>query len=1018
MKRTLKILTILFFVQNVGIAFNNPLILINKDLKDGLITDYEAVQLKARTLLIPESLPVRYQFSEPDYIPCGLGIIDEAEEYYDQLPEDLQLKLDTINNDIDNESRSNDRVTYFTPEGNVQLNYQLSGEDGLTGSNAQDNDNSGHPDFVENMGQYIEDALSVYVSLGWINPLTCTTNSMFLVTIEYQSGTYGYVPGSSYHRIYMSKNLNDSQNKLTTSHELHHLVQHAYTGCDGDPGPSGSWYRECSSQWAEEIVWDELNGYEGYDQAFQNEPYQSLDYFESGGLYQYGSTIWNLYIHENFGDSAVKNIWETPISGTVSAMNNYFTNNGSNFVDEFTKFSAWRHFTGSRAHGNYYEGEFEEANNISPVAITRTATGALVNYTPPSNKLPDDMGVNYVKINRGSGSQDNLLIQFDGDDSYNWKLKVFTHQGTLDDGFEIPVDLNADGFAVLNNWSSYNAATVNPIVTSTSGSNINYILTLMSIENLLLLDDIDFTVSGDNPYPDPGETISLIVTVANYGNSLSSVSGEITSNHSGVNITNSTTDFGSVSTNEQSDNAGDPFIIEISENVDLGMAVFDITLNFDGNETVTEEWQINIGIPPILLVDDDNGDNTEEGFIAGIDSLNISYEILDRAVTPLDNLNLDMRDIVIWNTGSADGNGLSAVEKEVITQYLDSGKNLFLSGSHLGEELADSELLSNYLEMRYAGFRTGGILRGIEGDPIGINSDNKLFLSLGSVGIDSLSSYGDPRSSLSFYYNGDESHGAVLRYSSPEYRVILSSFNMNTVSPPNSTFLSDKDYVHDVLNYLMADVEYPASPILSLPVTGHVDTLISSDQYIDFSWNSSDINAENTFFLLENSDFIRPIFKYNVLNEASLQLSYDTLLSIFGYVDSKELFWGVFNKVNGEVSISDLNTFEITLMSQLSINENIHLVNKYHISDAYPNPFNPRTSFTLSIPTVSFVNVRVHDLMGREVAVLVKDNYRPGTYTISWDGTLKNNSIASSGIYVLIAEVGEKFFRKKLILMK
>ena len=1016
MKNILAILIVLFSIQDVVFAFNNPLVLINKDLRDGVLSDVEAVELKARTLLIPESLPDRYQFADPDYIPCGLGIIDEAEQYYEQLPNDLQLKLDNINNDFD--SRSTDRLTYFTPEGNVQLNYQLTGEDGLTGNNAQDNDNSGHPDFVENMGQYIEHALDVYVDLGWINPLTCTTNSMFLVTIEYQSGTYGYVPGSSYHRIYMSKSLNDSQNKLTTSHELHHLVQHAYTGCDGDTGPSGAWYRECSSQWAEEIVWDELNGYEGYDQAFQNEPYRSLDYFESGGLYQYGSTIWNLYIHENFGDSAVKNIWETPISGTISAINNYFTNNGSNFVDEFTKFSAWRHFTGSRSHGTYYEGEFEEASNISPVAITRTATGALVNYTPPSNKLPDDMGVNYVKINRGSGSQDNLLIQFDGDASFNWKLKVFTHQGSLDDGFEIPVDINADGFAVLNNWTSYNAATINPIVTSTSGANANYILTLMSIENLLLLDDVEFTVSGDNSYPDPGETISLIVTVSNYGNALSSVSGEITTNHSGITISDSTTQFGAVATNEQSDNTADPFIIDISENVDLGMAAFDITLTFDGNETVTEEWHVNIGIPPILLVDDDNGDDTETRFMEGMDSLNISYEIIDRTITPLDNINFDLRDIVIWNTGSADGNGLSAVEKEVIMEYLDSGRNLFLSGNHLGEELADSELLSNYLEMRYAGFRTGGILRGVEGDPVGLDSDNKLFLSLGSVGIDSLSTYGDPRSSLSFYYNGDESHGAVLRYSSPDYRVIFSAFNMDAVSPPNSSFLSDKDYVYSVLSYLMADIDFPDVPILSLPVTGQVDTLISSDEHLEFSWSSADIESNNTFFILENPDLVRPVFTHNILNDVSTQLSYDTLLSIFGYVDSKELYWGVYSEVNSEVSISDLNSFEITLMDQLSVDENIDLPNKYNISNAYPNPFNPRTSFTFSIPIKSFVNIRVYDLIGREVAILSQNNYEPGTYKISWDGTLKDNSLATSGVYVLIAEMGEKLFSKKLILMK
>ena len=76
-------------------------------------------------------------------------------------------------------------------------------------------------------------------------------------------------------------------------------------------------------------------------------------------------------------------------------------------------------------------------------------------------------------------------------------------------------------------------------------------------------------------------------------------------------------------------------------------------------------------------MDDDNGDNTEEGFVAGLDSLNISYEIIDRTSTTLDDILLDIRDVVIWNTGSADGNGLSAVEKNVIKEYLDSGKKSF-----------------------------------------------------------------------------------------------------------------------------------------------------------------------------------------------------------------------------------------------------------------------------------------------------------------------------------------------------
>jgi len=597
-------------------------------------------------------------------------------------------------------------------------------------------------------------------------------------------------------------------------------------------------------------------------------------------------------------------------------------------------------------------------------------------------------------------------------------LKVFTHQGSFDDGFEIPVDLNGDGFTVLNNWSSYTAATINPIITSITGSNANYILSLISINNLLMLNDIEFSVSGDNSYPDPGETISVIITIANYGNTLSSVTGQIESNNSGITITDGTTTFGEIGTNQELTNADDPFIIDISDDAEAGPAVFDITLSFDGSESVTEEWEINIGIPAILLVDDDNGDNTELGFIAAIDSLNESYEVLDRTSTSLNELGLGMRDIVIWNTGSADGNGLSAVEKTAIKTYLDGGKNLFLTGNHLGEELADSDLFNDYLEMRYAGFRSGGILRGVEGDPVGVDSDNNIFLSLGAIGIDSLATYGDPRSSLVFYFNGDEEHGAVLRYSSPEYRVIFSAFNIAAVSPPNESFLNKKDYVYKVLEYLTSDLQFPDAPTLSSPVTGYKDTLMSSDENLDFSWSSVGLDAEYTFFILDDPELMRPLFSQNTNSEMVTQLTYDTLLSLFGYVQDKEIYWGVYNTINGEVSISGLNSFELTLTVQLTVNTNIDIPNTFHFSNAYPNPFNPRTRFTVSLPEKSHMVVNIYDIVGRQVASLAEGDYNAGRYRMEWAGMTDMNAAAPSGVYLLVVQAGDHVFKQKMIMMK
>ena len=193
---------------------------------------------------------------------------------------------------------------------------------------------------------------------------------------------------------------------------------------------------------------------------------------------------------------------------------------------------------------------------------------------------------------------------------------------------------------------------------------------------------------------------------------------------------------------------------------------------------------------------------------------------------------------------------------------------------------------------------------------------------------------------------------------------------------------------------------------------------MSSSDIIEFSWSNSNLEGNNTFFILDDPEFIRPLFTYNTQNELITELSYDTLLSLFGYVDNKELYWGVYTEVDGEVSISDLNSFEITIMNVLSVDDNIHAPNQFHLSNAYPNPFNPRTSLSLSIPKLSFVNIKVYDLMGREIANIAKGNFDQGVYNVSWDGTLKDNSNATSGVYILIAEMGEQLLTKKLILMK
>ena len=85
----------------------------------------------------------------------------------------------------------------------------------------------------------------------------------------------------------------------------------------------------------------------------------------------------------------------------------------------------------------------------------------------------------------------------------------------------------------------------------------------------------------------------------------------------------------------------------------------------------------------------------------------------------------------------------------------------------------------------------------------------------------------------------------------------------------------------------------------------------------------------------------------------------------------------------------------------------------YGISDAYPNPFNPVTSFRYSIPDDGNVQVAVYDINGRMVSELVNGYRSAGTYPLVWDA----NEL-SSGVYIVNMIAGEFTTVQKIILIK
>lgn len=112
---------------------------------------------------------------------------------------------------------------------------------------------------------------------------------------------------------------------------------------------------------------------------------------------------------------------------------------------------------------------------------------------------------------------------------------------------------------------------------------------------------------------------------------------------------------------------------------------------------------------------------------------------------------------------------------------------------------------------------------------------------------------------------------------------------------------------------------------------------------------------------------------------------------------------------NGVLKITDLGSTAFTS----SLNENLTVPHKFLLNQNYPNPFNPSTIINFILPQSSNVELKVYDLNGKQLEILLNE-YRPaGNYSIPF-----NAGKYPSGVYFYTINTGNFSDTKKMILIK
>ena len=133
----------------------------------------------------------------------------------------------------------------------------------------------------------------------------------------------------------------------------------------------------------------------------------------------------------------------------------------------------------------------------------------------------------------------------------------------------------------------------------------------------------------------------------------------------------------------------------------------------------------------------------------------------------------------------------------------------------------------------------------------------------------------------------------------------------------------------------------------------------------------------------------------------------------FPTTSNEKLYAINFSSANYGWAVGEAGTVISTSGRSITSISNNNLTDKYSLSQNYPNPFNPVTIVKFQIKDSRFVTLKIYDITGKEVEILVNEKKSPGVYAVTFDG-----GKLSSGVYFYKLIAGDFSETKRMIMIK
>ena len=550
-------------------------------------------------------------------------------------------------------------------------------------------------------------------------------------------------------------------------------------------------------------------------------------------------------------------------------------------------------------------------------------------------------------------------------------------------------------------------------------------------------DDLTEPSRGNgNGFVDAGETIEITIVVENFGGAAASqVFGVLKTSDPLVTILSDTSSFGNLDASTQA-TCQSNFVIQISPSIQSGHNIkFYLTLSDDSGDSWENYFYMKVMMPELSFSSQTSQQITGNG---------------DTIIDPGETFKLM---ILLNNTGLRTANQVNATIRSnnpaiVFTDSTAVFSLIQQNGSgYNGEdpfifqvrEDAQREIIAVTMELvEDGGFYSATIPFNLaigQSRILLVEDDGKLNLNEyysnalrrlgisyvtwdteleGAVPVDTLNNF-----QRVIWYSSNEVRNSLFNYGTENLESYLNNggnlFINGSVLPLSiiykpllsdylkSKYVSFQTNLHHLIpaatNPLLGDMSFWLSQQgeNSQNLAGEIDPLESAIPLLYYDQNTSEgaglIRSSGTAALaVDNGDYRAVLLAFGWEGIEDEQLRIEILVRILNWLQD-EASWVADDVAEKKAPKS------------------------YHLSQNFPNPFNPQTKIQFATHENGMVTITVFNTLGQAIRTLVDQKITAGNHTVIWDGNTSAGSKAASGVYFYQMKTENYQYTRKMILL-